>query len=378
MAAGAAATRAMRQEMTDVELLDARIYGNPLTDWSIAFGIAALIVLAVALVKPIVLRRLAATAERTQTPLDDALAAALDATQLALVALLALYLGSQNLELPARAGKVFGGAATLALFAQVGLWGAALLDFWIRRSRARALATDAGAATSLAAIGFIGRLVLWTLVALLALDNLGVNVTTLIAGLGIGGIAVALAVQNILGDLFASLAIVTDKPFVIGDFIIVDDFKGTVEHVGLKTTLIRSLDGEQIVFSNSDLLKMRIRNFKRMYERRIAFRFGVTYDATPEQLEQIPGIVRRLVESHKKVRFERSHFWRFGDSSLDFETIFWVTDPDYTLYLDIQQAVNLALMRELERLGVAFAFPTRTVQIDGPVEVATGAVPGPA
>jgi small-conductance mechanosensitive channel len=356
-----------------IELLERPLYGGTLTQWAVALGLAAVIVLVVALVKPILIRRLGAMSKHTRLALDDALVQALGATQLLLVAVVALDIGSQTLELPPRAHKLLDSAATVAVFLQIGLWLSALLAFWLKKSQAHAVGTNAGAATSLSAVGFVGRIVLWAVIALLTLDNLGINITTLIAGLGIGGIAVALAVQNILGDLFASLSIVIDKPFVIGDFIIVDNYMGTVEHVGLKTTRIRSLDGEQIVFSNSDLLKTRIRNYKRMYERRIVFSFGVTYSTPPAKLQKIPELVRGLIEGHKNVRFERSHFFRFGASSLDFETIYWVLTPDYKVYLDIQQAVNLALLQAFEQDGIAFAYPTQTLTTDGPLKVEVAA-----
>ncbi len=169
---------------------------------------------------------------------------------------------------------------------------------------------------------------------LLALDNLGVDVTALVAGLGVGGIAVALAVQSILGDLFASLSIVLDKPFVIGDFIIVGDLLGTVENVGIKTTRVRSLSGEQLIFSNADLLNSRIRNYGRMYERRVVFTVGVTYDTPRHKLE---------------------------DFSLDFETVYYVQDPAYNLYMDIQQAINLELYQRFADEGIEFAYPTQTL-----------------
>jgi small-conductance mechanosensitive channel len=199
----------------------------------------------------------------------------------------------------------------------------------------------------------------------MALDNLGVNVTTMIAGLGVGGIAVALAVQNILGDLFASLSIVIDKPFVIGDFVIVDEYMGTVEHVGLKTTRLRSLGGEQLVFSNGDLLKTRIRNYKRMRERRAVFGFGIEYDTPIELVEKIPAMVRAIIEARAKVRFDRAHFKGFGASSLDYEVVYWMLDPDFNLYMDTQQQINLELMRLFQREGVSFAYPTQTVLVQG-------------
>jgi small-conductance mechanosensitive channel len=215
--------------------------------------------------------------------------------------------------------------------------------------------------TALNAIGMFASGLLWLAVLLLALDNLGYDVTALIAGLGVGGIAVALAVQNILGDLFASLSILIDKPFVVGDFLIVDDYMGSVEHVGLKTTRIRSLSGEQLVISNSDLLKSRLRNYGRMYERRVAFNIGVTYDTTREQLRKIPEIMRSAVERQEKTRFDRSHFGKYGEYALIFETVYYVLQADYNLYMDIQQAINLEINEAFEELGIEFAYPTRTL-----------------
>jgi small-conductance mechanosensitive channel len=179
----------------------------------------------------------------------------------------------------------------------------------------------------------------------------------------VGGIAVALAVQNVLGDLFASFSIVLDKPFVIGDFIIVGDHLGTVEHVGLKTTRIRSLSGEQLVFSNTDLLGSRIRNFKRMYERRVVFSLGVVYQTPARLLEKIPPMLRQIVESREQVRFDRAHFRDFGPHSLNFEIVYWVLSPDYALYMDIQQEINLEIYRRFEQEGIDFAYPTQTLYL---------------
>jgi small-conductance mechanosensitive channel len=187
------------------------------------------------------------------------------------------------------------------------------------------------------------------------------DISAFVASLGIGGIAVALALQNVLGDLFASLSILLDKPFVIGDFIVVGDMAGTVESVGLKTTRIRSLSGEQLIFSNSDLLGSRVRNFKRMEERRVAFEIGVVYGTSSEALREIPELVRKAVESQENARFDRSHFKGFGESSLDYESVYYMNVPDYAAYMDTQQAINLALYEEFEERGIEFAFPTRTI-----------------
>jgi small-conductance mechanosensitive channel len=343
------------------EIFQYPLYGGTLLQWLVAISITLGIVLVVRIALPLATRRLDTLSKRTSLAVDDAIVHALRATRAGLITLVAVSVGSEALELSAGAHKLIRGVATIALFLQVGLWLSTLLGFWLARSEQKHQATHSGAVASLAAVGFVGRIVLWAVMVLLALDNLGINVTTLIAGLGIGGVAVALAVQNILGDLFASLSIVIDKPFVAGDFIIVDNFMGTVEHIGLKTTRLRSLDGEQIVFSNSDLLKGRIKNYKRMRERRIVFPLRVRYDTAPEQLERIPAIIRRLVESHKQARFDRSHFHKVGESSFDFETVYWMTTPDYNVYMDVQQQINLDLVRELAKIDVDFALPTKAL-----------------
>ena len=196
---------------------------------------------------------------------------------------------------------------------------------------------------------------------LLALDNMGVDISTLVTGLGVGGVAVALAVQNVLGDLFASLSIVLDKPFVIGDFLAVGDLVGNVEQIGLKTTRVRSLSGEQLIFSNADLLQSRIKNYGRMMQRRILFTIGVTYQTPREKLENIPTILREAIESQKNVRFDRSHFARYGDFSINFESVYFVTVPTYNTYMDTQQAINLRIHERFEQEGIEFAYPTQTL-----------------
>jgi small-conductance mechanosensitive channel len=217
---------------------------------------------------------------------------------------------------------------------------------------------------SIGIIGVIVNAVIWSLVVLLTLDNVGVDITALVAGLGIGGIAVALAVQNIFGDLFASLSITLDRPFVVGDFLIVDDVLGTVESIGIKSTRLRSLSGEQIVMPNSDLLGSRVHNYGRMVERRVVFATSVTYETPIGMLERIPGLIRKVIEDQADTRFDRSHFAAHGSASLDFETVYYVRSPDYTRYMDIQQTINLTLHREFAKLGVEFAYPTQRLLVE--------------
>lgn len=348
--------------------LDVVILHNPLRDWLVALAITVAITLLAALVKRIAVRRLSMIARRTVTQIDDAVVKALQATRLWLVFIIALEVGTENLKLAARPTHAIDHLATVAVFVQAGLWLAALFNFWLQR-RNHAVGSEVAAASSLSAVGFVGRALLWAVLLLLMLDNLGVNVTTLIASLGIGGIAIGFALQNILGDLFASLSIILDKPFVIGDFITVDSYSGTVESIGIKTSRLRSIDGELLVFGNGDLIKSRLRNYKHLRERRVLFRFGVLYNTPAETLARIPQMVREAVEAQADTRFDRAHFKDFGASSLDYEVVYWVLKPDYAVYMDAQQGINLALVRRFEQEGIGFAYPTRTLYHEGPIRV---------
>jgi len=322
----------------------------------------SLVVFAVLLaIQRVVSSRWGRYAEHTTNTLDDDLVTVLRRTQWWFLLVLALFVGTLYLDLPAQGDRVVQSVTILALLLQAGLWSSTFLVQRLERYRQHRMETDPGSVTTINAVNFLVRIALWSIVLLLALDNLGINVTALIAGLGVGGIAVALAVQNILGDLFASLSIVLDKPFAVGDFLIVDNFLGTVEHVGLKTTRMHSLSGEQLVFSNSDLLNSRIRNYGRMYERRVVFPIGVTYQTPRAKLEKIPDIMREAVEAQAQTRFDRSHFKEYGNFSLNFETVYFILSPDYTLYMDIQQAVNLHIHQRFEEEEIEFAYPTQTV-----------------
>jgi small-conductance mechanosensitive channel len=339
-------------------------YGNTLGIWLLAIVIAAVLYLVLRIVKTIVLKRVARLAEKTHTGLDDLVVDVLGSTKGFFLAFLALYAGSLALTLPAGAARVIAAVAVVVLLIQAAIWGSRAIAFGTRHYAKPRIQDDPGSATTFTALAFVARLVLWAVVLLLVLDNLGVDITTLIAGLGIGGIAVALALQNVLGDLFASLSIVLDKPFVLGDFIIVGDYLGTVEHIGLKSTRVRSLSGEQLVFSNNDLLESRIRNYKRMYERRVVFTIGVTYQTPEEELKAIPQMIRTLVDQQKQARFDRAHFKEYGNFSLNFEVVYWVTNPDYNTYMDIHQAINLGIYRAFAEQGIEFAYPTQTVFLE--------------
>ncbi|MBI4031738.1 MAG: mechanosensitive ion channel family protein [Proteobacteria bacterium] len=286
-------------------------------------------------------------------------------TKFLVLLLISLFIGSHGLTLPENAQTLIRSAAIIALLMQAGFWSVSLLNGWLEHYRATKLAKDPAAVTSMTAMGFIARLGIWAAILLLILDNLGIDVTALVAGLGIGGIAVALAVQNILSDLFASLTIVLDKPFVVGDFLILGpEHLGNVENIGLKTTRLRSLSGEQIIVSNSDLLAARVRNYGRMFERRIPVIIGVTYQTPREKLEKIPQIIRAAIEAQDKTRFDRAHFMRFGDFSLDFEYVYYVKSANYNDYMDANQAINLYIHEIFEKEGIEFAYPTQSLFVE--------------
>lgn len=343
--------------------LSRSFYGNTVTQWAAAAAIAVGSMVLFWAVGRLLLQRLGSLASRTSTNVDDLVAELLAKTKLLFVLLVGVWAGSRSLELSAGVDRWIGEILVVGLLLQAAFWTTGVVNYLLDRYRTSEVELDPDAATAMGAVGFVVRVAIWSIFLLLALSNLGIDVTTLVASLGIGGVAVALALQNVLGDLFASLSIVLDKPFVVGDFIIVDDLMGTVEHVGLKSTRVRSLGGEQLVFSNSDLLSSRIRNYKRMQERRIVFTFGVTYDAGHDRLKEIPETVRAVVEEQERTRFDRSHFKEFGDSSLVFETVYYMLVPDYNAYMDTQQAINLEIYRRFEGSGTEFAFPTRTVHV---------------
>lgn len=348
----------------DTEILNQTFLSVTAEQWLILAGIWAAVAGGLGLLNWVLERRLSRVAERTENVVDDHLAAVLGATKWFFLVFVGLYAATRIVDVPDFAEVVIARLTFLALLLQVVFWVNRLIGYYVGYYKERKLEEDAGAVTTVQAMGFLSRLILYAIVLLLALDNLGVEVTALIASLGIGGIAVALALQNVLGDLFGSLSIVLDKPFVVGDFIIVGEQLGAVENIGLKTTRVRSLSGEQLVFSNSDLLNSRIRNFKRMHERRVPFEIGVTYQTTHEQLEAIPGMIRSIVEAQENVRFDRAHFKAFGDYALKFEVVYYVLGPDYNLYMDTQQAINLAIYARFEEEGIEFAYPTQTLHVE--------------
>jgi small-conductance mechanosensitive channel len=330
----------------------------------IATTVFVLVLVALLLLKAFIARQLHRLAMRGRLELLSYPEQIVNATRLPFLLGVALLAGVSQLDLMPRQEKWLHYAWIIILVSQIALWANRMVSVTVKRAFERRRETDPAAATHLMLGGMVARILVWTVALLVTLDNLGFNITTLMASLGIGGIAVALAVQNVLGDIFSSVSIALDKPFVVGDFIAVDSFMGTVEYVGMKTTRIRALSGEQIIFSNSELLKNRIRNYKRMQQRRIQFEFGLSYGTTLDNIKRVPELVREAITAHEPdVRFDRAHFKAYGESALQFEVVYIVMSADFNKYMDIQQAVNLTMFEQFREHGIAFAHPTRVLHV---------------
>jgi small-conductance mechanosensitive channel len=344
--------------------------GNDFRAWAIALATFLVTLTVLPIVKRFISARRARWAEREPqaahvgAPAHHAIgltALLVERTSWLFLCAVAVYLGSRDLTFIPRVERFLTIGIVLLFWMQAGLWAMAAVRYAIDLRRKSSAGLDELLTSSIDVILFVAGLVIWAMVLLLALDNLGVEIKPLLAGLGIGGIAVALAVQTVLSDLLASLSIALDKPFGIGDFLTVGESQGTVEHIGVKSTRLRSLTGEQLIMGNTDILKSRVRNYGRMRERRAIFQFGVSYDTDPQALAAIPGEVRKIIESTPDTRFDRCHFLTYGDSTLQFETVFYALKPDFNTYADAQQKINLAIFERLRAMQVSLNPPLRNV-----------------
>ncbi len=276
-------------------------------------------------------------------------------TKFLFLLLLSLGGGALLLNLPPLVKNYFAGIFILGILFQLALWGNVFINFYLQRYRELHLLHNAAGVTTISSLGFLLKLLFFSFLLLLAFNNLGINISALLAGLGIGGVAVALAAQNILGDLFASLSIVLDKPFVIGDFIIVEGYEGKVENIGLKTTRIRSISGEEIIFSNADLLKSRIRNYRRMTERRILFSIAVSYQTSYEALKKVPAKMKEIIELQPQSRFDRAHLKSLGETHLIFEVAYFLLQPEFKFFMEVQQDIYFKILKSFEDLGIVLS-----------------------
>lgn len=347
------------------EILKDIYFGNTVETWIKAFAILLISLVIIRIFKRVVLYRLKKWAAKTATTIDDFIIAIIEKSVVPLLYVVSFYFAVKTLTVSLTVTKVFNVAFLfVTTFFILGIITALIRQFVFSFIKTQ----DNSETKEKQAKGLliIINVVIWTLGMVFIIDNLGYNVTTLVTGLGIGGIAIALAAQTILGDLFSYFVIFFDRPFEIGDFIIVDDNMGTVEYVGIKTTRLRTLNGEQLVCSNTYLTNARVHNYKRMEQRRIVFKLGVVYQTTKEQLQQIPGIVKTIIDSVEQVRFDRGNFSGFGNFSLDFEFVYYVESADYNIYMNKQQEIYLAIFEAFENKKIDFAYPTQTLLFNQP------------
>jgi small-conductance mechanosensitive channel len=351
-------------------LQDGFMFWTSMEGWLKAILIAGLSYLILDLLSCFLTRRITALSQHTKSHIDDVIAAALAGTKRSLILLLALLIGLHNVDFSDKVENWLSHALVIVIGLQVAIWLNRAISVWIDKVvDPKTDPTLRNRATTTTMV-FILRFAVLLTVLLAVLANMGVNITAFVTSLGIGGVAIALALQTILSDLLASLAIGFDKPFEVGDFIIVDDWMGTVEYIGVKTTRLRALSGEQLIRSNTELLKSVIHNYKRMSERRVVFGFSVAYETPIEQLQQLGSVVRDIILTQKPVRFDRAHFMKFGTSSLDFEVVYYVLDPDYNLYMDIQQTINIELMKACAARNISFAIPSSVLRVASEIKLA--------
>jgi len=341
---------------------DRMICGNPPSHLVMALLFTFVLFVIMEGIYTLAQKHLQAIADATPNRVDDVIADSTAQTKKWFFYGLSLYFGSLLLEAGSQS-EHFKQACIVLILIQVGIWSMALLKSTLKNWH-ESRGGDSSVATAMVAFSFLGKLLIWSVILLLILDNLGVKVGSLLAGLGVGGIAVALAVQRVLGDLLASISIVLDKPFEIGDTITVGDMVGTVEHVGLKTTRLRSATGEQLILSNSDLLSSRIRNYKRMKERRNLMTLAITYSTPHEKVAKIPALIAEIIGAQSSLRFDRAHLSKLADSAIQFEIVYWVNTPQYDVFMDTQQAVNQEILRRFALDGIEFAYPTQTLYVE--------------
>lgn len=343
--------------------LELMVFNNTVRDYALAaFNLVALVIVLV-LSKRLLVRHLGRLAAKTANDFDDFLVSLLAQVGAPVFIVTSLFLVTLPLHLEDQVRAIIRYALVVIVTVRAVLILQEIVKYSIGKSYRRARPNDPAAETIVKNLTNIVRWAIWALGVVFVLDNLGVNISTLVAGLGIGGVAIALAAQAVLGDLFSALSIWVDKPFEVGDFVIVDGLMGSVEYIGLKTTRIRSLSGEQLIFSNSDLTKSRIKNYKRMQTRRIAFKIGVLYQTPLDKTKKIPEIIKAIFAKMKDIRLDRVHFESFGDFSLNYEIVYFVHSADYNFYMDRQQEINFAIKESFEREQIEFAYPTQTLYL---------------
>lgn len=358
----------MKNQITEIlysflpgEFLGKEYLGNSFQDYVVSICIFVALSVIFKFVQWGILFRLGQLAKKTETSIDDTFIKIVRSLKPQFYYFLAFYFGVQFLNLSGSVSQAIGAIFTIWIVYQ----GIVALQILIDDVIAKKFSVDKDPGTQ-SAIKYLSNIVkfaLWAIGFLLVLSNLGVNITSLVAGLGIGGLAIAFAVQNILADLFSSFAIFFDKPFQVGDFIVAGGSSGTVEKIGVKTTRLRALSGEEVVIANKELTSARIQNYRNVQERRVVLSLGVLYETSEDKLAKIPELIKDVVTSVSKARFDRAHFSGFGDSALLYEIVYYAETGDYTEYMNIQHEVNLGIVAIFNQEKIGFAYPTQTLYI---------------
>lgn len=351
---------AINETMTFTEVLAT----NTQNDYLVALGIFLSLFIVLKLFDSYFVYVLQKAAKKTKMQYDDMVVGFLEELNWPFYAYIALYIGSLFIALPRLIEQTLWYLLLLCLVYYAAKAANGVVNYLFETEiKKRKKKEQASGESMLRVLKVMANIIVWTLALLMLLSNFGVEITPLVASLGVGGIAIALALQTVLSDLFSAFAIYFDKPFEEGDFVIIGGDMGVIKHIGIKTTRIQALGGQELVISNSELTSSRINNYKRMPSRRVVFSFGVEYHTTPKQLREIKKVVSGIISKTDHARLDRVHFKGFGDSSLDFECVYYLDSADYNLYMDAQEKINLAVKEKVENLGIGFAFPTRTVHM---------------
>jgi len=346
-------------------MLKISFWNNTILEYLIALGVYFLVLIILNIFKFGVVSKLKHLASKTNTNWDDILIRTIDSIKLNVYSFVSFAVAIQFINLPGWLDKIVFYAIIIILAYYVVRIIQNFVEYSFENVVDKRRGEDESFDPSILNISkAIVKSVLWVVAFIIILQNFGYNVSTLVGGLGIGGLAIAFAVQNILGDIFSSFSIYLDKPFQIGDFIIIDKDMGVVEKIGIKSTRIRTLQGEELIVSNKELTGARVRNFKKMEKRRIVFNIGVTYETSTKKVEKIPKIIGDIFKKIKIAELDRVHFRNFGDSNLGFEIVYFLNNSDYNKYMDIQQEINLDIKKAFEKEKIEFAYPTQTVYVN--------------
>ena len=344
------------------DILNQVYFGNTVATylWSLGSFLASVILLQI--LKQFILKRLNRWIGKKTGDTDNIVVPSINKYLIPLMYLGSIYLSIKLLVISPNISRIISIIFLGFLVFFITLIASAMLQF-IFEVYAEKISDDPSKVSAIGWLNRLSKVLIWIVAIILFVQNTGADISALVAGLGIGGIAIAFAAQAILEDVFSYFTIFFDRPFEIGDFIILGDYMGTVEHIGIRTTRLRSINGEQLIFSNKDLTNSRVKNYKRMEQRRVLFSLGVTYDTSLEQLKQIPEIMQAIIEEQSETQFDRAHFYSYGASSLNFEIVYYVLSSEYNHYMDIQQAINFAIKERFDQLGIEFAFPTQTIHV---------------